>query len=198
MDIKTTFDWAPPVGGGNGCAVTNGGNTLTYFNGAATVALGVGAPGIVNDIPGSSTDFFAFPSAPTLHFNLTQLGPGVANTVCSGLVIGQSCSPTAGSPLILTATAIGTGVEIDASGTAGDASGSDTWMGSFTTEIAGVSAASVQATLASGGSVTSTWSGTFPISPAKFPEPGSVSLLLTAMAGVGLVGFRHRRLKPRD
>jgi hypothetical protein len=148
--------------------------------------------GTVNDLPGPPgvAGFFAFPTAPTLHFTLTQLGPGVANTTCAGLAIGQSCSVFPGSPFILTATATGTAVTLDASGIATDASPfTSNWTGAFTTQIPGVSAASIQATINAGGAITSTFSGEF---VAGVPEP-----LTSALIGGGLVAlaaFKRRKV----
>jgi hypothetical protein len=181
------IDWFPPnnpLGNGNGMILTGGDTTLTYFNGVSTVALGTSTAGTVNDLPGppGAVGFFAFPSAPALHWTLLAIGPGVSNTVCAGLLVGQSCSVFAGSPFILTATATGTLVTLDASGIVTDASPfTSNWMGAFTTQIAGVSAASIQSTINSGGSVTSTFSGAF---VAVVPEP-----LTLALIGGGLIAL---------
>jgi hypothetical protein len=181
------IDWFNPVnplGNGNGMVLTGGDTTLMYNNGGGQVALGVSTAGTVNDLPGppGPIGFFAFPSAPMLHFNLTVLGPGVANLNCAALALGQSCSAFAGSPIILTATATGTAVTLDASGIATDASPfTSNWMGAFTTQIPGVSAASIQATINAGGTITSTFSGEF---VATVPEP-----LTSALIGGGLIAL---------
>jgi hypothetical protein len=188
------IDFLTPMFGGNGCDVTGGGTTLTYFNGVSTVALGTNTAGTVNDLsPGTgAAGFFAFPTAPTLVFNLTALGPGVANLVCAGLSIGQSCSPFASSPFIFTATATGTTLELDATGNVHDAgAGSNIWSGAFTVQLPGVSAAALQnQLLAAGGTITSTWSGSF---TSSSPEP-----LTSLMIGGGLlalgVAVRRRKL----
>jgi hypothetical protein len=181
------IDWFPPnnpLGNGNGMILTGGDTTLTYFNGVSTVALGTDTAGTVNDLPGppGAVGFFAFPSAPALHWTLLAVGPGVSNTVCAGLLTGQSCSMFAGSPFILTATSTGSLVTLDASGIVTDASPfTSNWMGAFTTQIAGVSAASIQSTINSGGSLTSTFSGEF---VAVVPEP-----LTLALIGGGLIAL---------
>jgi hypothetical protein len=188
------IDWFNPVnplGNGNGMIATGGDTTLTYNNGTSQVALGTNTAGTVNDLPGppGPVGFFAFPSAPALHFTLLAIGPGVANLACGGLAIGQSCSAFAGSPIILTATATGTAVTLDASGIVTDASPFvSNWFGAFTTQIPGESAAQIQATVNAGGSVTSTFSGEF---TAVVPEP-----LTSALIGGGLIAlaaFKRRK-----
>ena len=189
------IDWFNPVnplGNGNGMIATGGDTTLTYFNGSSTVALGTNTAGTVNDLPGppGAIGFFAFPTAPALHFTLTAIGPGVSSIACAGLAVGQSCAAFVGSPIILTLTATGTAVTLDASGTVTDASPfASNWMGAFTTQIAGITPASIQSTVNSGGSITSTFSGEF---VATVPEP-----LTSALIGVGLLAlaaFKRRKV----
>ena len=62
------------------CISTGGDTTLTYYNGTSTVALGTGTAGTVNDLPGppGAVGFFAFATAPALHFTLLLIGPGVS------------------------------------------------------------------------------------------------------------------------
>lgn len=171
------IDWFTPMFGGVGCDITGGGTNLTYFNGVSTVALGVNTSGTINDLtPGTgAANFFSFASAPALVFNLLVVGPGVANTTCAGLAIGSSCSPVAGSPFIFTETATGVGVELDASGSVHDAGpGSVPWLGAFTTQLPGTTAGALQTTiLANGGTITSTWSGSF----ITGPEPYSAFMI---------------------
>jgi hypothetical protein len=185
------FNPVNPLGNGNGMIATGGDTTLTYNNGVSTVALGTNTAGTVNDLPGppGAIGFFAFPSAPALHFTMTAIGPGVSNTACASLAIGQSCSGFAGSPFILTATATGTAVTLDASGIVTDASPFvSNWMGAFTTQIPGVTAGSIQSTINGGGSITSTFSGEF---VATVPEP-----LTSVLIGGGLIAlaaFKRRK-----
>ena len=191
------IDFLTPMFGGVGCDVTGAGTTLTYFNGASTVPLGIGTAGMVNDLsPGTgAAGFFTFPSAPSLVFNLSALGPGVADVVCGGLTIGQSCSPFAGSPFIFTATATGTALEFDVTGNVHDAGpGSSIWLGAFTTQFAGVSAAALQTQLlASGGSITSTWSGSFVVSSVITPEPTGSFMIGGGLLALAVAIQRRKR-----
>jgi hypothetical protein len=187
------FNPLNPLGNGNGAIATGGDTTLTYFAvpGGPAVPLGTNTAGTVNDLPGppGPVGFFAFPSAPALHFNLLAIGPGVANIVCAGLASGQSCSVFAGSPFILTATSTGTAVTLDASGIVTDASPFvSNWLGAFTTQIPGVTPAQIQTTVNGGGTITSTFSGEF---VAAVPEP-----LTSALIGGGLIAlaaFKRRK-----
>ncbi len=98
----------------NGGAVTVGAASLTW-EGFATVnpfsnlTYGAGIPvptgntstvDIMNLPPATLPDinFMLFTLVPSLHFDLSSIGPGVANTNCAL----PPCSVFAGSPLILT------------------------------------------------------------------------------------------------
>jgi hypothetical protein len=139
---------------------------------------------------GPLIDFMVFVGAPLLHFDLTALGPGVANTVAANTFDPNSLpsSPVAGSPLILQATTTGTSITFSASGIARDASGpTSNWLGLFTTQLAGVTPFQVQQTLLTGGNVSSTYSGAF--QAVAVPEPGTCSFLLGGL----LCGLAARR-----
>lgn len=186
------FNPVNPLGNGNGMISTGGDTTLMYYNGSSTVALGTGTAGTVNDLPGppGPVGFFAFPTAPALHFTLTSIGPGVTTTACAGLSAGQSCSVFLGSPFILTATSTGTAVTLDAMGIVTDASPfTSNWFGAFTTQLPGVTAASIQSTILAGGSVTSTFSGEF---VAVVPEP--LTSVLIGAGLIALVAFKKRKV----
>jgi hypothetical protein len=109
----TTIDWYTPVGPPVGAFVVGSGTTLTGLGGSPSI----GSSGFLVDLNVATTfpvrSFLTLTSVPNLALDLTQLGPGVANTNCSGLTIGASCSASAGSPFIL--TRIGTGVLVSLS-----------------------------------------------------------------------------------
>ncbi len=172
----TTIDWTLPVGGGNGCIQTGVGTNVTYGLGST---LGPGVTGSILDLTGSfPINFITFLSAPGLHFDLLQLGPSTINTNCAALMIGESCSAVAGSPFLLTKnSATDTTVTLRASGSAGDLISSNSiWSGAFTTQVP-MTPAEIQATIAGGGSVASTYSGDFRVTITGVPEPGTAILM---------------------
>jgi hypothetical protein len=147
-------------------------------------------------------DFMVFTSGgtgigtDTLHFDLTELGPGVSNTNCS---LPGPCSVVAGSPFILLGTSTGTTVTLDASGFAHDSlSPTDlsTFSGAFTTQIAGSTPSEIQTAATTGtGAVTagSTVSGQF-IVTAGTPEPVSMALIGGGLIGLALLRRRRRQV----
>ncbi len=192
----TTIDWTQPVGGGTGCIVTGQNTNITYTSGT----LGPGATGTILDLNSATTvfplaDFMTFSSASGLHFDLTSLGPGPANTTCTASFDpnAPACAVFAGSPFILQSTATGTSVTLSASGIARDMSTTtSTWVGAYTTQIAGVTPAQIQSTILRGGSETSTYSGAFVITVnSAVPEPATFGSML--IGGLLLAGASLRR-----
>ena len=195
----TTIDWTPPVGPPGGCTVT-GTNTNVTFSGGT---LGPGQTGTILDLNAMTTtfplaNFITFTSAPGLHFDLSSLGPGPASTACSTTLNpnNPSCAAVTGSPFVLTPTSTGTAVALTAMGTVGDGSGvASNWMGAFTTQIAGVTPAQIQAAILSGGSERSTYSGDFNISTVStVPEPATSALLLGGLMAVAAFARRRKAL----
>jgi hypothetical protein len=190
----TTIDWTLPVGGGTGCIQTGAGTNVTYTGGGPLLP---GVTGTILDLiltPGLPPvpDFMTFVGNPNLHFDLTALGPGVSNTTCAGVLNPNlpACSASPGSPFILAPTATGTAITLSATGIARDASGPNaTFLGAFTTQIAGVTPLSIQTTIAGGGSITSTQSGDFTITVV--PEPSTVTM--AALGGLFVALFASRR-----
>ena len=190
----TTIDWLLPVGGGSGCTVTGTTTNVVYVGGGPLLP---GTFGTILDL-GPATiiplaNFMTFVGNPLLTYELDGLGPGVANTNCAALLIGESCSVSPGSPFILTLTfspfvGFGTSVTLTAGGKVYDAAGFSLWGGSFTSQFANLTPAQIQGIILAQGSITNTYSGTFVA--RTIPEPASLGLL-----GVGLLGAAARARK---
>jgi hypothetical protein len=133
----TTIDWYAPIGPPFGAFLVGSGTTLTSSGGSPIA----GTSGVLLDLNAATTPlpvrgFLTLTAYPALIFDLTQLGPGVANTICSGLAIGESCSPGAGSPFILTRTGTGVLVSLSVAGIARDGTFPEAnWLGTFTTQV---------------------------------------------------------------
>jgi len=170
--------------------ITTAATTLTYDGGTA---LGAGVTGAIKPLAGTLpvTSFMAFP--PSLVFNLTAVGPGDTNTNCAGLVAGGgTCSVAAGSPFMLGLTANNsTFASLAVSGTDSDGS-SGTWSGLFTAQLAGETPAQIQAAILGGGSISSSFSGTFRAVAAPVPEPTTALLVGAALLGAGAFARRRR------
>jgi hypothetical protein len=186
----TTIDWTLPVGPPNGCIQTGQGTNITFSGGS----LGPGATGSILDLSmGQSFPIANFMTFPGLSFTLAALGPGPSNTNCAGLSLFQSCAAFSGSPFSLQLVPSGTAVSLSANGTVSDTTGTSTWSGAFTTQIAGMTPAQIQSTIANGGSVTSTHSGDFTLTAQVVPEPATISSMLLGAFLVAGGLFRRRK-----
>ncbi len=172
------------------------GTTLTYSGSA----LLPGQPISINDgaaiMPSSLplADFLTFPDEPGLSVTLYSFGPGSSNTDCSGLGIGDSCSPSLGgglvSLIILTATSTGTGALLSYTGTELD---NGTEVGSVAGNFSATITGSTPEDLATTTPFTQTsYSGTLTVTPwSTVPEPRDISLVVLAGLLMGL--FLKRR-----
>jgi hypothetical protein len=185
----TLISWSP--GGtvsNSGCIDTGILTSLTYSGGT----LGSGVVGNIMNVPfggGSINDFMTFQGT-TLDFVLTNVGPGVANTICTGLSMGASCSVTAGSPFILTALSGGdTTASLSVAGTITDGGVLSYWQGSFSTQL-NETADSIQSTFLANGTFSSAQSGQFNVSIV--PEPASMTLLGAGLIAIALAARKRR------
>jgi len=209
----TSIIWLGAPGGlgqaGYGCINTQAGGvgtSVTYSGGT----LGPNVNGEIKSLTFGVTpgiDFMDFTGHPNLIFDLSGFLPGPSNTNCSTLTLFSSCAVTAGSPFVLTLQPGGTGTcpagisgTCDTSVTLNIAtstvrdlgnSSSTPYSGFFTTQIANLSPAQIQAAILAGGTVGSGASGSFTLTPAPgVPEP-----VTYFMSGAGLLGlaFLKRR-----
>jgi hypothetical protein len=75
----TTIDWNP-LGGGSGGFVVGGGTNVT----CAGCPIPIGSAGTIKDLPPVPvTDFMTFAMVSSLHYDLSTIGPGAANTNCA-------------------------------------------------------------------------------------------------------------------
>jgi len=178
------------------CVVT-GGNTSVTYSGGGGGTLGGNVQGTIMNLilgpPSTINDFMTFlvPTAYTLDFELTQLGPGSLNTDCNLTAVGQSCSAAAGSPFVLTDEGPSlTTVTLAVAGFINDGTGTSQWTGLFSTNL-NETALAIQSTEGTGGSITSTAAGHFTLS--AIPEPSTVTMFL--VGGIALLGIGRRRRK---
>lgn len=195
----THITWLPAgTTAGTGCIATGAGTNVVTSSGV----LGPGVTGDIKNLTaGGSLPLDAFMSfAATFDFVLTNIEPATTDmgTNCAATTLGQTCTFFAGSPFVLTNLGKNTGLALNVDGTIADATGTSTWNGTFTTQLA-QSIAVVQSTIVAGGSITSTQSGSFIVTAGGgsggpgIPEPASMLLL----AGGLLTLARSLRRKPR-
>jgi hypothetical protein len=184
------IDWSP-AGGGTGSATVIAPVSGAFVGLATTTATAkdlssaqpVGVPFLL-------ADFLTFTAAPTLALDLTYIEPGqFSSTLCGEpAAAGQICTPP-GSAFNFVNLPSGSGlssiVSFVVSGTATDGVSDGPFTAVYTAQFVGLSYQSVLATLSGGGSLTTSYSGSFEV----VPEPGTLALL---SAGLGLLALRGR------
>lgn len=196
----TQIIWSPNgTAADTGCVDTGIGTNVTYSGGT----LGPGVTGDIKNLTiggGVVPDFMTFPAiSPALRFDLTgfSIPNPTLGTNCAGATVsGQSCVVVPGSPFLLTYLGVVNGkpttvIGLGAGGSVTDGSSTAQWGGGFSTQI-NDTPAGIQATFFSTGSIASTHSGQFTITPTAVPEPATVFLLGSGLLGIGVM-LRRRR-----
>lgn len=160
----------------------------------------VGTPGI--DAPLNVVNFMTFTTAPNISFTLTYLLSGINGSAGCALPIaaaGQLCTPDVPnqSPYNLQNTSstsstasfriLGTEVDSLTGNTANV-------VGTFTTPFSDKTFQDILATIAGGGSITTSFSAQFAVTAVQTPEPGALQELMAGLFLIGL-GLRHRALR---
>jgi hypothetical protein len=163
--------------------------------------VGPGELGMLRDVTaggGPVINFMTFVTAPALEFDLTAFLPGSAMICSAATPLLTPCSPAAGSPFVLMDRGTFTDVSFGLFLTAKELVTGRTspWSGGFTTQVTGQTPGAIQSALMSGGAIRSTYSAMFASNAATIvtPEPGTLMLLATGLAGVLGGAARSRRL----
>ncbi|MGB6429206.1 MAG: hypothetical protein WBF06_01365 [Candidatus Acidiferrales bacterium] len=194
-------------------------NDAFYINNPATSQQGgftalAGTQGMIDNItnPPDTTgaldvpDFMTFDAAPNITFTLTYLLPGIdGSTDCTSPIpaAGQVCTPDllVQSPFDLAnMSATSSIASFSILGVEVDSLTGDTVpvTGVFTIPLSDESFQKLLATIAGGGTVTSSFAAQFstPAAPSPAPEPGV--LLMLAIGMMGLVGLKSARSTARN
>jgi PEP-CTERM motif-containing protein len=201
----TIIDWGsdgPPDGpfvvGTDTDIVTTSGNPRNPDGGIILDLVTGGVP---------APNFLTFPLSPGLHFDLTTLGPGAANTDCAAAVnTGDTCSPWVGAPYVLTRIgATGTTVTLSLDGLAVDGSGASPFSGVFSASISTLTPLQIQQAFGcqSGqtagectspdATIQSTYAGELTAEILQAPEPSTVSLIGAGLIAFGCLARRARK-----
>jgi hypothetical protein len=170
----------------------------------------VGETATIKDIPSpmggpiSILNFIVMPNAPAITFHLTFIDFGLftAANCGSAPAAGQVCTPPGSAFNFMNTSVNSSTLSFNVRGltnflaTPADIS---QFSGVFTTQFSDMSYQAVLATLAAGGSVTSSWSASFTVvgGPAQpTPEPTTLALLGTSLVG-GAAYVRKWRKRSR-
>jgi len=184
---ETQITWAT-VGPVSGCVITGLGTDVTYSGGTLL-------PGVTGSIlslsSGGSTpvDSFMTFQGTTLDFVLDGfVTPSTTNGLnCSSTTTGQTCVVFNGSPFLLTNLGSDTGVSLTAFGTVTDGLVVTEWAGSFTTQL-NLTPGAIQTTENGGGSILSTESGQFNVTP----EPASWTMMAGGLIALAMAAKRRQ------
>jgi hypothetical protein len=208
----TQIIWTPGavgVAGVSGCIAVGTNQAASPYVTFAGGSIAPGELGVIKDLTfgvTSGTGFMVFSGVDggfgTISFDLAPFAATGLPTCSAGMADFTSCTPGGIGPFVLTKTATGTTVTLNANGIVSDGTTpiSD-WFGSYTTQfnlapidmqnfIAGVADANTgfgcsEPGGGAPGSCTNSYSGTFNVTVTSIvPEPGSMFLI-----GAGLLGL---------
>ncbi len=199
MSTNTYIDFQLPVGPPDGQVVVGLGNSGSF------AGYPSGAPGSVKDISAIPiANFLTFPGNLPASANWQLEGltnpMGGSVTVCDGTEsVGDSCVSFAGSPILLTYGQVfipGQGL-VDATtatlllnGNIYDSGDVSPWTGVFSAQFIGYTPDAISDLSAGNGTPVVTWSGNLQV---VTPEPSSIFLGLTGIAGIILGSIRRRK-----
>lgn len=194
----TTIDFLPPTGPPSGSFTVTLGSTGTFLpltNTTGAILDVTGAAGPTN-VP----NFLTFAAAPGLRLNLTFISPGVFSSAqCAAPPApGQTCTPVGSIYNLSNTSATSSTASVFVQGTFVSPTGETTpYQGVFTTQFSNMNYQQVLATITAGGTINASYSANF--SPtgaptaAPVPEPMTMLLLGTGLAGVAAKVRRRRK-----
>ncbi|HEY7307114.1 MAG TPA: PEP-CTERM sorting domain-containing protein [Bryobacteraceae bacterium] len=143
--------------------------------------------------PVSISDFATFNvAAGTIHFDLTDVAPGVGTAAgCASATIGSICTPPNSPFTLIQAAGNAVSISLTLNGTAWINSpvGASSATGAFTTQDVVIGKIpTILATILAGGSVHDAYSASFVATPVSPPPPGVPEPATLLLMGVGLLG----------
>lgn len=151
--------------------------------------------GRIQDISALPINFFlTFPGnlPASANWRLDSLpNPAPAAPVCDGSEVdGDTCVGVAGSPILLTRTSNGTSAALQMAGIILDSGDGSPWIGRIEAGWDNLTPLQIATAASGGGSPVATWRASFVVNT---PEPSSLFLGLTGLAGIVIGSMRRRK-----